>query len=117
VEFSLRLKRILIPKSATVPTDIVALYSADFISGVIIMGGNPWRSMYSQIVSENAISISSRLLSTNLEVFYKAVREFIDAFFAYPEQVPAAFKFMLMGAVVAQYRGLPGLPAIHNSID
>jgi pimeloyl-ACP methyl ester carboxylesterase len=86
-----------------IPADLATFYGADFISGVILLGSFPWRSMHPEIAHPYIISLVPGLLNPDLNVFYKVVKDFAHSCVAYPDKVPAETKYSWIGAVAGQH--------------
>lgn len=86
------------------PAYIVDKYGADFISGVIMMGGNPYKSMFEQVAKSEIRELVGRLFTTDMNLWYQAGTDFIDSLVAYPERLPIATKYAWLGAVAGQHR-------------
>jgi hypothetical protein len=59
-----------------IAADVAANYGIDTISGSILLGGMPYRSMHPQIVHPVVMSIMPSLLSENVADFSKACQDF-----------------------------------------
>lgn len=99
------------------PADVVAYYGADFISGVIIIGGNPYKSMFEQVAKTEAVGLIQRVLTTDMNLWHQAGKDFIASLVAYPNRMPTETKYMWLGAVAGQSRklfSLTGSPAVKS---
>lgn len=70
----LPIKPSLIIDTGVVPADIATAYGVDYISGVILMGGYPYKSMFKEIENSPAQEVVPDYLSIDLNIWYQAVK-------------------------------------------
>lgn len=83
---------------------MAAAYGIDTISGSILLGGIPYRSMHSQVVHPAIEAIIPGLVSTTFDGFNKTVAEFVRSCFADGFTIQHKTLWMWVGGVAIQVR-------------
>ena len=86
-----------------IAADVAANYGIDTISGSILLGGMPYRSMHPQIVHPVVMSIMPSLLSENVADFSKACQDFPVSCVADNFQIPEETRLFWVGAIALQH--------------
>lgn len=91
-------------EAGIVAADVAALYGVEKLSGSILLGGMPYRSMHPLIAHPVVLSLIPPLLSENVADFAKGCAEFplscVSTSFVMPEEV----RLMSVGAIAIQVR-------------
>lgn len=90
-------------KIAIIPADVVSYRGPDAISGIIIAGGFPWRSMHGEVANPWIIEFIPRLLANDLNQWGETVKDFVESCVAYPDKMPQITKYAWMGGVSGQH--------------
>jgi len=88
---------------AIIPADILSYHGPDAISGVIIAGGFPWRSMHGEVANPWIVEFIPRLLANDLEQWGETAKAFVESCVAYPDDMPQLTKYAWMGGVSGQH--------------
>lgn len=86
-----------------IAADVAANYGIDTISGSILLGGMPYRSMHTQIVHPVVLSIIPGLISESAADFSKACQEFPISCVADDFHIPEETRLFWTGALAIQH--------------
>lgn len=96
---------------AAIPIDVVALYGIDYISGVIILAGAPYRSMHHQVMNPLLGDVLAPFMSTDLTLWYKGAQ--VSRSFLYKTIANLYFLSILLtraSLTRRRYRSWPSTP-------
>jgi hypothetical protein len=88
--------------SGILATDVVAAYGAQAISGSILFGAIPYRSMHPEVAHPIVVGLIPGLLSSDSSEFYKTASEFPLSCVADGFDLPAEDFFTWAGLVAIQ---------------
>jgi pimeloyl-ACP methyl ester carboxylesterase len=86
-----------------VAADAIAAYGSSYISGVIILSSFPHRIMHPEVATPFILNLIPQLLSLDMTIFHRAVKEFAQSCYAPGFKVPYRDLAMSMGNVVQMH--------------
>ncbi|KAL1962667.1 hypothetical protein VTN77DRAFT_9301 [Rasamsonia byssochlamydoides] len=87
---------------ALIATDVCAHYRPEFVTGIILLAGIPYKSAHEAVADPWVFELLPRLLSADVDVFFQACIDLADSCFSPDYPVSDETKWAWMGVVAAQ---------------